>query len=256
MKPFDRALVLLATAVTLAVNGLANTRALGGVTTGEVAARFDLPFTPAGYVFAIWGLIYLGLVAFSLFQSAGLGARLERVASLRPVYVFTAAANIAWLWFWHHGALLASLAVMLLLLAALWVARRTLAATPATSPAEFWCVDAPFRLYLAWISIATLANLAVVIAYFGGRIEPAGATGVSLLMLAIALALAAYAWRRLRDPIFLLVVAWAALGIALRHGQPITVSAPAMGVFTLAGLGAMGLLLEDARALRRQSTTG
>jgi hypothetical protein len=256
MKPFDRALVLLATAVTLAVNGLANTGALGGVTTGEVATRFAVPFTPAGYVFAIWGLIYLGLVAFSLFQSAGLGARLERVASLRPLYVFTAAANIVWLWFWHHGATVASLVVMLLLLAALGVARRTLATIPASSPAEFWCVDAPFRLYLAWISIATLANLAVVVAYLGGRTEPAGATAVSLLMLAIALAIAAYAWRRLRDPIFLVVVAWAALGIALRHGQPMSVSAPAMGVFALAGLGAIGLLLEDARALRRQSTTG
>jgi hypothetical protein len=256
MKRFERVMVLLATATTLAVNGLANTGALGGVTTGEVAARFSLPFTPAGYVFAIWGLIYLGLVAFSLFQAAGQGARLERVASLRPVYVFTAAANIAWLWFWHHEAPVASLAVMLMLLAALWVARRTLAATPATSLAEFCCVDAPFRLYLAWISIATLANLAVVVAYFGGRTEPAAATGVSLLMLAVALAIAAYAWRRLRDPILLLVVAWAALGIALRHGQPLTVSAPAMGVFALAGLGAIGVLLEDARALRRQPTTG
>jgi len=256
MTVLERVLVLIATVATLVVNGLANTDALGGMTTGEVAARYSLPFTPAGYVFAIWGLIYLGLVAFSLFQTAGLGAKLARVGRLRPVYVFTAAANVAWLWFWHHGALVASLVVMLLLLASLVAARRLLAEDTATSPVEFWCLDVPFRLYLAWISIAALANLAVVIAWAGGAETPRVPTGVSLAMLAAVLVLAAFAWRRLRDPLFLAVIAWAAFGIALRHGQPAVVSAPAALVGSLAGLGAIGLLLEDVRVARSQSTTG
>jgi hypothetical protein len=256
MRGLERGLVLVATGLVLAVNGLANTDALGGVTTGEVAARYALPFTPAGYVFAIWGLIYIGVIAFSLYQAAGAGARLERVDSLRPVYVFSAAANVAWLWFWHHQAPLAAMAVMLMLLASLIVARRIVAAAPAGSLVEFMCVDAPFRLYVAWISVATLANLAIVIAYVGSAAGPRAPVAVSLAMLAAALAIAAYAWRNLRDPIFLLVIAWAALGIALRHGQPMAVSGPAIVVFGLAGLGAIGLLMEDARALRRQSTTG
>ena len=256
MRGFERLLVLLATGTVLAVNGLANTGALGGVTTGEVAGRYALPFTPAGYVFAIWGLIYLGLVAFSLFQAAGVGARLDRVAGLRPVYVFTAAANVAWLWFWHHQALVASLVVMLLLLAALVLARRSMAAARAGSTVEFWCVDVPFRLYVAWISIATLANLSVVMAYGGGAGGPRAPLAISLGMVAAALAIAAYAWRSLRDPVFLLVIAWAAQGIALKPGQTMAVSAPAALVAALAGLGAIQLLLEDARALRGQSTTG
>lgn len=256
MKVLERVIVLLATVLVLAVNGLANTGALGGATTGEVAGRYALPFTPAGYVFAIWGLIYAGLVAFSLFQAAGAGARLDRVSVLRPVYVFSAAANVAWLWFWHHEAPLAAMAVMLMLLAALVAARRVVATVPAGSPVEFWCVDAPFRLYVAWISIAMLANLAVVIAYVGAAAGPRTPVAVSLAMLAAALAIAAYAWRSLRDPVFLVVIAWAALGIALRHGQPMTVSGPAILVFALAGMGAIGLLAEDSRALRSQSTTG
>lgn len=256
MRTFERLLVPVATVLVLAVNGLANTGALGSVTTGEVAALYTLPFTPAGWVFAIWGLIYTGLIAFSLFQAAGAGARLERVERLRPVYVFSAAANVAWLWFWHHQALGASLVVMLLLLAALFVARRIVTASPAGSPVEFGCVDLPFRLYVAWISIATLANLAVVVAYAGGAGGPRAPVAISLVMLAAALAIAAVAWRRLRDPVFLLVIAWAALGIALRHGQPTVVSGPAIVVFALAGLAAIGLLWEDARALRGQSTTG
>jgi hypothetical protein len=253
MNRFEKGLVLLATAVTLAVNGLANTGALGGVTTGEVAARFSLPFTPAGYVFAIWGLIYVGLIAFSLFQAAGSAP--SRLAGLRPVYVFSAVANVAWLWFWHHQALTASLAVMLMLLVSLAVARRTLAVAPPGTRAEFWCVDVPFRLYLAWISIATLANLAVVIVYARGGTGPELATGVSLVMLAAASGIAGFAYRALRDPIFLVVISWAALGIALRHGQPMLVSGPAMLVAALAGLGAIGILLDEARDLGRQSTS-
>jgi hypothetical protein len=253
MNRFEKGLVLLATAVTLAVNGLANTGALGGVTTGEVAARFSLPFTPAGYVFAIWGLIYVGLIAFSLFQAAGSAP--SRLAGLRPVYVFSAVANVAWLWFWHHQALTASLAVMLMLLVSLAVARRTLTVAPPGTRAEFWCVDVPFRLYLAWISIATLANLAVVIVYARGGTGPELATGVSLVMLAAASGIAGFAYRALRDPIFLVVISWAALGIALRHGQPMLVSGPAMLVAALAGLGAIGILLDEARDLGRQSTS-
>jgi hypothetical protein len=253
MNRFEKGLVLLATAVTLAVNGLANTGALGGVTTGEVAARFSLPFTPAGYVFAIWGLIYVGLIAFSLFQAAGSAP--SRLAGLRPVYLFSAVANVAWLWFWHHQALIASLAVMLMLLVSLAVARRTLTVAPPGTRAEFWCVDVPFRLYLAWISIATLANLAVVIVYARGGTGPELATGVSLVMLAAASGIAGFAYRALRDPIFLVVISWAALGIALRHGQPMLVSGPAMLVAALAGLGAIGILLDEARDLGRQSTS-
>ncbi len=169
--------------------------------------------------------------------------------------MFSAAANIAWLWFWHHQALVAALVVMLLLLASLVAARRTLSVAPAASAAEFWCVDAPFRLYFAWICIATLANLAVVIVYGGDAAEPRSAMVVSLAMLAAALAIAVFAYQVLRDPIFLAVIAWAAVGIALRHGQPMLVSAPAMAVATLAGLGAIGVLLEDARGLARQPTT-
>lgn len=255
MRWLERLLVLLATAATLVVNGLAGNGALGGVTTGEVAGRFALPFTPAGYVFAIWGLIYVGLVAFSLYQVAGAGAASGRVALLRPVYVFSAAANVAWLVLWHRQAPLAALCVMLLLLASLAVARRQLATGPAASRAEAWCVDLPFRLYLSWITVATLANLAVVLAYAGAVGVPRAAEPISLAMLALAFFLAAIGYRRGRDPVFLVVIAWAAAGIALRHGQPMTVSVPAMGVAALAGLGAISLLLEDARDAEAQSTT-
>jgi len=241
----ERLLVVLATVATIAVNAWANTVGIDGARTGEVAARYDLPFAPAGWVFGIWSLIYLGLIAFTAWQFRGRGARSPRVAALRPAYVFTAAANAAWLVFWHHEVLTATLAVMLLLLLGL-VAIYLRLDTPPSSLGEAWCVDAPFSLYLGWISIATLANLGVVVVAadrLGLGFDP---LAWSLAMLGVALAIGAFAYLRLGDVVFLGVVTWASLGIALKPGQLPLVAVAAMAVAGLTGIGVMRLLLRAA----------
>jgi hypothetical protein len=60
---------LLATVVTITINGLANALPINGQTTGEISDRFRVYFVPAGYVFSIWGLIYLALIAFAVYQA-------------------------------------------------------------------------------------------------------------------------------------------------------------------------------------------
>jgi hypothetical protein len=252
----ERLLVVAATGAVLVVNAIAGAAGLNGVTTGEVARRYDLPFTPAGYVFAIWSLIYLGLLAFTVAQLRGATARSPRVAAVRAVYVFSAVANVAWLWFWHHEALLASLGVMLLLLGSLAAAYRHVASSVASTAAEGWCLDLPFRLYFAWISVATLANLGTVLAAGAlAGIQPAPLP-LSQGLVAATFVLGALAWRRLRDPVFLGVIAWALAGIALKAGQLPAVSAPAMLGCALAGLGAIGLLLDAGPGGGRQPATG
>jgi len=250
---WERALVLLVTCATLAVNGMASTRGINGVSTGEMAARYDLPFTPAGWVFSIWAAIYLALCAFTLYQLTGPGAASRRVAAVRPAYVFAGVANAAWLAFWHHEALWITLAVMLLLAGALLAAHRTLAAGEATSEAEYWCVDVPFSLYLGWICVATLANLSVSVAYgtAGLEVDP---VAWSLLMLGLLLGIGVLAWRA-RDAVFLAVLAWASTGIALRESQAPGVAVPAMVVAALSGMAAMALLLTVPQRDRAQSTT-
>ena len=60
---------VLAVVATIVVNGLANALPLNGQTTGEISDRFQVYFVPAGYVFSIWGLIYLGLLTFAVYQA-------------------------------------------------------------------------------------------------------------------------------------------------------------------------------------------
>jgi hypothetical protein len=86
---------VLAVVAVLVVNGLANALPLNNQTTGEISDRFQVYFVPAGYVFSIWGLIYLGLLAFAVFQA--LPAQRDNPRLRRVGYLFAAScvANIA-----------------------------------------------------------------------------------------------------------------------------------------------------------------
>ena len=92
---------LLATVATITINGLANALPLNGQTTGEISDRFDVYFVPAGYVFSIWGLIYLALSAFAVYQA--LPAQRENPHLRRIGYLFalSCVANSAWIFLWH-----------------------------------------------------------------------------------------------------------------------------------------------------------
>src|SRR5215207_597030 len=92
-------LVLAATIGVIAFNWIAATGRLGGVDTGAVSDKYSTLVTPAGYAFSIWSLIYIGLIAFSIYQL--LPANITRFRAFRSLYIFTCALNCGWLYFWH-----------------------------------------------------------------------------------------------------------------------------------------------------------
>ncbi|MGC8827818.1 MAG: tryptophan-rich sensory protein, partial [Anaerolineae bacterium] len=95
-------LVAAAVLVTIIVNALANILPLNGITTGEISDQFQVYFVPAGYVFSIWGLIYLGLVAFAIYQVLPAQRSNPRLRSMSWPFLVSCAANIAWLFLWHY----------------------------------------------------------------------------------------------------------------------------------------------------------
>lgn len=216
---------IVAVAATIAVNALANILPLNGRATGDIADSVNVMIQPAGYVFGIWSLIYLGLVAFAIFQalpSQRSNPRLERVGWW---FVISCAANIGWLFLWHYGQLALSLAAMLVLLGSLIeVYRRLEIGRSDVGAAERWTVRAPFSIYLGWISVATIVNAAVTLTVLGWNGFGIGAEGWTIIMLAVAVALAALVKRARGDNLYLLVLAWAFAGIALRNAALLPVS--------------------------------
>lgn len=211
-------LVILSVLATITVNGLANALPINGQTTGEISNRFEVFFTPANYVFAIWGLIYLGLLSLSAVQALAGQRDNPRLRRARPWIALSGPANIAWLLLWHYERFPLTMLAMLGLLATLIVSyqRLEIGQGPVTR-AERWAIHAPISLYLGWISVATIANATVLLAYWewgGWGVAPEVWT---MAVLAAALAIGWMLALRRKDFIVPAVLVWATVGIALRN---------------------------------------
>ncbi|WP_231645480.1 TspO/MBR family protein [Mycolicibacterium mengxianglii] len=212
--------VSLATAATILVNYLANGLPINGQSTGDVTRRFEVYFMPAGYAFSIWSVIYLGLIAYSgylcLAAPRARARDTDTARAIAPWYLLTAVANCGWLFAWHYNHFALSMLVMIVLLASLIVIYRQLAAHPATSTFELWAVHLPFRVYLGWISVATIANATITLDAAGwdgfGLTEPAW--GVVMVVVATALGLTMSVV--FADIAYVAVVVWALIAVAVR----------------------------------------
>ncbi len=241
MKDKLRQLAVIATImVTLVVNGLANALPLNGLNTGEISDRFKVYFVPAGYVFSIWGVIYLGLIAFAIFQALPAQRENPRLRASSWWISIGGLANTAWIFLWHYEQFPLTMIAMLVLLGTLIVTYLRLgigrSAVPAT---ETWAARLPFSIYLGWITVATVANATALLDYLkwnGFGIAPEIWMG---MVLAAVLVIAALMNFTRRDVAYAAVILWALAGISVQHA---TVSAVAIPTWITFGLVALTLV--------------
>src|SRR5574338_36751 len=126
---------VLSVALALGVNILASALPLNGQNTGEISDRFKVFFVPAGYVFAIWGVIYIGWIAFAIYQARASQKENPRLRRLGYAFALSGIFNAAWLFCWHYNYFGLSVLVMLTLLALLIVSylRLDVGRTPVTT---------------------------------------------------------------------------------------------------------------------------
>jgi hypothetical protein len=238
MRDIVRQIVnVLATLAVIAVNVLADALPLNGLTTAEISDRFQVYFVPAGYVFAIWGLIYLALLGFAVYQALPAQRENPSLRRIGYLYALSCVANIAWLFFWHYELFvwtLVAMVALLLLLIAIYL--RVGIGRSRVSAAETWLVRVPFSLYLGWITVATIANVTEVLDYLnwsGWGISP---EIWAVIMLVVAAIVASLVSLTRGDVAYVLVIVWAFAGIAVKQ------SGMAMVAITAAALAAVVLL--------------
>lgn len=219
------AAVVVAIAAAIATNALAVALPLAGRDTAAVSDMYPVRFTPAGYVFSIWSVIYLGLIAFAIWQALSPQRSDPAVRRLDGPVLVGCAANALWLVAWHNLWIPASLLIMLVLLGSLIATyiRLGTGIRPARSAGERWCARLPFSVYLGWISVATIANTSIVLYHLGWRGAPLSEAAWAAIVLAVAAALALVMARRHGDAAYGLVIAWAAYGIAVKQADAATV---------------------------------
>lgn len=227
---------VLSVVLALAVNILASTLPLNGQNTGEISDRFQVYFVPAGYVFAIWGIIYIGWIAFAVYQALPANRENPRLRDLGYLFAWSGVFNATWLFCWHYNLFGLSVLVMLTLLGLLIAGYLKLnvgRANPNTP--EKWCVDIPFSIYLGWISVAAVANITdwlYLVEWNGFGVAPE-AWAVIMLVVANLLGLGMAITRR--DAGYLFVLVWSFIGIAQKQAGTALVanSAWAAALFAL-----------------------
>ncbi|CAN5736200.1 tryptophan-rich sensory protein [soil metagenome] len=228
--------VVLTTILTIVMNVLANVLPIGGRDTGQISDMFPTTVTPAGYVFSIWLVIYVGLVGYAIWQALPARRDHDRAAAIALPVMVANVANALWIVAWHNLWIGTALLLMLVLLGALCTLYvRLRARGPAPDRGERLWAWGTFSVYLGWITVATVANVSI---YFvdlgwGGDPLPASAWGALTLVVATALGVRMLRWQR--DAAYALVLVWAFIGIVVAQTSLWLVAGTAvLGVLVLA----------------------
>lgn len=223
---FRAYLVPLATLGTIAFNWLAAMGRVNGVTPAEISDKYPTPITPAGYAFSIWSLIYVGLIAFSIYQL--LPANVAKFRSVRSLFILTCALNCGWIYFWHSDQIAICLVLIFLLAVCLFLINLNLRETEG--PGEYWFVKAPFSIYFGWVTAATLVNFAILLVHWNVARSAAGFMWVGIGLILFAAALGVIIRIRLVNYLYPLAIAWALTAIGVKQsGQTLIVVATAIG---------------------------
>ena len=150
---------VFALVATVAINILANALPLGGLTTGQISALYPTLITPPGVTFAIWGVIYLMLGIFLVSQL--ISRKQSDLADFYPYFLLSCIANIAWIFFWHtQMIILATISIAILLFCLVMIYIKTRNRNFVTRTA--------FSLYYAWITVASIVSVFVLVKYLAG----------------------------------------------------------------------------------------
>jgi hypothetical protein len=235
----------------VAVNGLANALPLNNQTTGALSDKYPNLFVPAGLTFSIWGVIYILLgifVVYGLVCALSIGMNRGFIDRIGILFFVSCLANIGWIFTWHYEMLGLSLLLMTILLACLIAIYLLLSVGKSgVAKKERYMVHLPFSVYLGWITIAPIANVAALLVDMRWNTWGLGETFWTVLMIVVGIALALIMLFQRRDIFYCIVVDWAILGILLKRLA--TEANQAVVITTIVGLAliTLGIILQLAR---------
>lgn len=208
--------------LTLIINYFTGAGYISTETVGEISAKYENLFTPAGYAFSIWGLIYLLLIFFVSFQWYAWNKHRddEYLKRTGMWFVLSNLANSGWIVAWTNDQIALSLVLILILLFSLIMLmfrlRLEIWDAPVRIIAFVWW---PICIYLGWIIVATMANIA---AYFT-KLNPDGSFALHSIWVVVMIVVAVFIYilliytRNMREAAF--VGIWALVAIAVKQWQ-------------------------------------
>jgi benzodiazapine receptor len=236
---------IIAFVLTVIINGLAgSTTLIGGVNTAFISDSNPTLITPAGFTFAIWGVIYILLSVFVIYQALPSQKEKEYHKKISWLFILISITNISWIFLWQHNLLTPSLPVIVLFLMGLILIYTRLGIGKTQVPLrEKLAIHTPFSVYLGWVTIATIANVAVAavsVNWDGFGINPE-TWAILIIIIALLLTLIVTATRK--EIAYGLVIIWALIGIISKQTNTnIITTAEASVIIILIAIAATAIL--------------
>ncbi len=194
----------------------------GGQNVGEIANTIlaGVLITPANYAFAIWGIIYLGLFAYVIYQFHLQRRQDPRLQRVNQLLIFACIAQTIWILLFSLQQFGWSILAMLGILIPLVVIYLTLGiGRGRVSRQRRWMAHIPFSLYLGWISVATIVNVASALYAAGWGGWGLSSVTWTVTMIVVAAIIGELVIYRHGDGAFTLVFVWAFVAIAVRQNE-------------------------------------
>jgi len=220
------ALNTLAFFATIVVNTLAVSLPLNGKSTGELSDMYPNLFVPVGLTFSIWGVIYLLLLFFIIYQlfiAFGKSDDKPLVNKISIWFLLSSIANCSWIFAWHYMLPGLALVIMLILLFSLIKIYLVLNNIEFTSVYLKYLIQPCFSIYLGWITVATIANTTAVLVGLGWDGGSIGQVGWTIIMISVATIMGIYFTLIKKDLPYTLVILWALYGIYLKQNADVEV---------------------------------
>ena len=212
---------LLSVVIVIGVNYISQALRLNNTTIGELSAEYDNLFTPASYAFVIWGIIFIGLFAYAIFQVRRAFFSTKESDFIQQTgywFITTNLLNAAWVFAFVYDFTGLSVLIMFgILFSLIKIILNTNMerwdAPIATIAFAWW----PMCIYSGWIAVATIANISAYLSKLGWDGIPLSEIGWTIIMIGIAVILnLVIIWKRnMRE--FALVGIWALFAIYIRH---------------------------------------
>jgi tryptophan-rich sensory protein len=200
-------------------NGISEAAPINGKTSAQISNALPILITPANFAFAIWGVIWLGLAAYALYQALPAQRTNETLRRIAPWFILSCVCNVGWLVLFHYEQFIISCFVIGLLAVAL--ARIYLIVgigAKTVSNVERWTTHVPFSVYLGWITVATIVNITYTL-YYHGIVPSFGVQEIlTVALLVVATGIGAIFALRYHEIALIGVFVWAFYAIGAARG--------------------------------------
>ena len=182
-------------------------------------SNYDRPLiVPAGYAFSIWSIIYLGIIAFPIYQWFKRKAGHQQWKEVHTWFALNVIANGLWLVCASYDWLWLSLLVIGLMLVTLYKINELLISLHQEgSVINYWAERAVMSIYFAWITLATALNVSAALSFYKWSGWGLSEETWAMIILPVAALIAGLVFRKYRDAAYASVVVWAFVAIVVRH---------------------------------------